>query len=266
VCGLTADSRRFRPQGRAPADPPRQELPELVARISRDEPMDGRLRVRLLGRLIAALGRQLGPNGAGAFASGRWLVDLVLEVAPQIPIRDRATLRAQHPHLGENELADLLVQRASKATAAVGAAGGALAAAEFVAPPTLLGAPAQLAAETLAVVAIELKLVAELHEVYGQAARGSATQRGLAYVTAWAARRGIDPLAPGGLAGVLGGAARRQLRSRLLRRAGRNATTFAPFLAGAVAGAELNRQDTRRLGEQLIADLHRRRSGGWYRP
>ena len=38
---------------------------------------------------------------------------------------------------------------------------------EFAAPPTLLTAPVQLAAETLLVAAIEIKLLAELHEVYG---------------------------------------------------------------------------------------------------
>lgn len=249
-----------------PDRPANRELPELVARLSRDEPMDNRARAGLLGRLAAALARSIGPAGAGAFASGRWLVDVVLEVAPTVPVRSAATLRQHHPGLSEPELAAALVMTASKATAAVGAAGGALAAVEFVAPPMLLGAPVQLAAETLAVVAIELKLVAELHEVFGVAPPGSPTERAMAYVAAWAARRGVDPLAAGGLSGVLGGAARRQLRSRLLRRAGRNATTFIPFLAGAVAGAELNRRDTSNLGEKLVADLQRRRTGGWYKP
>jgi len=237
---------------------PDRELPELVARLSRDEPMDTRARAGLLGRLAAVLARSLGSAGVGAFATGRWLVDVVLEVAPQVPVRSRETLRDQYPGRSEDDVATALLSAATKATAAVGAAGGALAAVEFVAPPTLLGAPVQLAAETVAVVAIELKLVAELHEVYGHAQPGTPA--------AWAARRGIDPLAGGGLAGVLGGAARRQLRSRLLRRAGRNATTFAPFLAGAVAGAELNRRDTRNLGEKMIADLRSRRTGGWYKP
>ena len=54
---------------------------------------------------------------------------------------------------------------------------------------------------------------------------------------------------------MLGGAARREIRQRLMRRAGRNVTTFAPFLTGAVAGAELNRRETRRLGEEMLADL-----------
>ncbi len=266
MCRLSSEPATGRPADPAKNARSGRELPELVARISRDEPMDNRARASLLGRLAAVLARSLGPSGAGAFASGRWLVDTVLEVAPALPVRNAATLREQHPGLSEPELAAALVNAASKATAAVGAAGGALAAVEFVAPPTLLGAPFQLAAETLAVVAIELKLVAELHEVFGQASSGTPVERAMAYVSAWAARRGVDPLAPGGLSGVLGGAARRQLRSRLLRRAGRNASTFAPFFAGAVAGAELNRRDTRNLGEKLIADLHRRRTGGWYKP
>ncbi len=266
MCGLSSEPGPEHLSDPSRARPGRSELPALVARITRDEPMDTRARAGLIGRLAALLARSLGPAGAGAFASGRWLVDVVLEVAPAVPVRNAATLRDQHPGRSEPEIAATLVSAASKATAAVGAAGGALAAVEFAAPPMLLGAPVQLAAETVAVVAIELKLVAELHEIFGQAQPGTPTERAMAYAAAWAARRGVDPLAPGGLSGILGGAARRQLRSRLLRRAGRNAATLAPFLAGAVAGAELNRRDTRMLGEKLIADLHSRRTGGWYKP
>jgi hypothetical protein len=43
-----------------------------------------------------------------------------------------------------------------------------------------------------------------------------------------------------------------------MRRAGRNVTTFAPFFTGAVAGAELNRRETRHLGDALVTDLRRR--------
>ncbi len=60
------------------------------------------------------------------------------------------------------------------------------------------------------------------------------------------------------LASVLSSAAKQQLRTRLARRVGRNLSTFAPFLAGAVAGAELNRRETKSLGEALVRDLHRR--------
>ena len=55
-----------------------------------------------------------------------------------------------------------------------------------------------------------------------------------------------------------GSGARQQLRARLVRRLGRNVSTLAPFLAGAVAGAELNRRETRKLGDALRTDLGRR--------
>ena len=44
----------------------------------------------------------------------------------------------------------------------------------------------------------------------------------------------------------------------MVRRLRRNLTSLAPFLAGAVAGAELNRRETRALGEALQRDLHDR--------
>jgi hypothetical protein len=43
-----------------------------------------------------------------------------------------------------------------------------------------------------------------------------------------------------------------------VRRLRRNLASLAPFLAGAVAGAELNRRETRHLGDALVTDLRRR--------
>ncbi len=174
-------------------------------------------------------------------------------------MRDLVTLRAHYEGLSGDALADALVTQASRATAAIGAAGGALASAEALAPPSLLAAPVQLVAETVAVVAVELKLVAELHVVYGRSPQGSSTQVGAAYLQSWAGKRGLDVRnGPPTLGSVLGTAARQQLRARLVRRLGRNVSTLAPFLAGALAGAELNRRETRKLGESLLRDLHRR--------
>jgi hypothetical protein len=129
-----------------------------------------------------------------------------------------------------------------------------LAAAEFLAPPTLLGAPVQLVTETLAIVTVELKLVAELHAVYGVAVQGPARDRATAYALSWARRRGAHGFGTAGL----GQAARRELQSRLLKRLGRTSMTMAPMFAGAAAGALLNSRETHRLGERLIKDLRRR--------
>lgn len=237
---------------------PREELGELVGRLT-ERDLDARERGRLLARLTGLLAGGFRAAGARAALSGRWLADLVDEVAPHVPVRDLLTLRSHHGGLSGDELAAALVRSATFATAGVGAAGGALAAVQHTAPPSLLAAPVQLTAETLAVVAIELKLVAELHVVYGRAPVGPAPQVAAAYVGAWAAKRGVD-LSAGlpGLGVVLGAAARQQLRRRLARRLGRNLSTLAPFLAGAFAGAELNRRETRSLGESLTAELRGR--------
>lgn len=235
----------------------REEVGEVVARLS-ERDLDVAERGRLLARLTGLLAGGFRAAGARAAVSGRWLADLVDAVAPTIPVRDLPTLRAHHSGLSGDELAASLVRSATLATAGVGAAGGALAAVQHAAPPTLLAAPLQLTAETLAVVAIELKLVAELHVVYGRAPVGPPAQVAAAYVGSWAGKRGVDS-ASGipALGVVLGAAARQQLRRRLARRLGRNVSTLAPFLTGAVAGAELNRRETRSLGEALIEELRR---------
>jgi len=215
-------------------------------------------RRRELRSLTGALASSARSAGRASVLGGRWLTDLLIDTAPRIPLRDLSTLRAQHPGLSEEDHSETLISGAAKATAAVGAAGGALAAVEFIAPPTLLTAPAQIAAETLLIAAIEVKLVAELHEVYGVAVAGSPRHRAGAYLVAWTNRRGIDPLDPDALRFSFGATAKNALRRRLVRRAGRNLSTMGPFMSGAVAGSVINHRETRRLGEQVRADLRGR--------
>ena len=219
--------------------------------VRRDEVRD------VLARLIGGGARAA---GAKAAVSGRWLTEAVADVAPHVPVRDLLTLRQHHGGLSGDDLAESLIASAARTTAAIGAAGGALASAEMVAPPTLLAAPVQLAAETVAVVAVELKLVAELHVAYGRTPVGTRSQVATAYVSSWAGKHGID--VSGGAPSMLyalTAAGRQQLRGRVLRRLGRNVSTLTPFLAGAVAGAELNRRETRKLGTALVQDLRRGR-------
>jgi uncharacterized protein (DUF697 family) len=137
---------------------------------------------------------------------------------------------------------------------APGAAG--VASLEWVATPTLLSAPVLLAAETVAVVAIELKLMGELHEVYGQPVTGSQGQRAVTLIQSWSSQRGVNPLLPGvGIASVLGTASRRELQRTILRRFGRNLTTFGPMLTGAVVASYLNGRATKNLGSRVQKDL-----------
>jgi hypothetical protein len=226
----------------------------LVARLT-GPAGDSRERRRDLRALAGAVVTSARAAGRASVIGGGWLVDLLVDTVPRIPVRDLATLRAHHPGLEPDDLAQALIAGAAKGTAAVGAAGGALVAVEFAAPPTLLSLPAQLAAETLLVAAIEIKLIAELHEVYGAGITGSTRSRTQAYLSAWTHRRGIDPLSPGALSVSLGSAAKRSLRKRLVRRAGRNLSTVGPMLSGAVAGSAVNHRETRRLGDEVRDDL-----------
>ena len=63
--------------------------------------------------------------------------------------------------------------------------------------PVLPAFPAEVVAETLVVVGIEIKLVAELHEAYGTPASGKFPERMSAYVAAWAHRRGVSMIPAG---------------------------------------------------------------------
>jgi hypothetical protein len=232
-----------------------QEMAELVGRLSVEEDMDRETRGRLLGRiarLMAASARRAGAAGVGR---GRWLTDTVMEIAPHVPVRDLETLRSHHDGLTGEALAESVVRAAQRATTGVGAAGGALAAIEFAAPPLLLTAPAQIIAETVVVATLEVKMIAELHEVYGVQVPGTGRARGAIFLQSWAQQRGFDPTQPGTVTAALGVAAKAGLRKRLLRTFGRHFTTLGPFLTGAVAGGALNRAATRRLADNIRNDL-----------
>lgn len=236
---------------------PTGDLGATVAALTADDVTPTRRR-QLIGRLIG----QTRTRGLGDLfrpkAAIRWMVDTTAEIAPHVPVRDRATLRRHFPDLDGEALADRLVRNAARATAGVGAAGGGVATVEWMVTPTLLTAPVLLAAETVAVVAIELKLVGELHEAYRVPLPTGATPRAVALVRSWAARRGINPMKPGsGVTAVLGTAVRRELRYTLLRRFGRNLTTLGPFLTGAAVASYLNRRATRTMADTLRADLRR---------
>ncbi|MGV9982354.1 hypothetical protein ACWDUH_32320 [Micromonospora wenchangensis] len=247
------------PAGSVPAAPPGDELGATVAALTADDIAPARRR-QLLARLV---GQARGRGIADLFkprAALRWMTDTVADVAPHIPVRDLATLRRHFPGLDDEALADRLVRNATRATAGVGAAGGGVAAVEWTVAPTLLSAPVLLAAETVAVVSIELKLIGELHEIYGAPLPAGGTPRTIALVQSWASQRGINPMMPGvGVSAVLGTAARKELRDTLLKRFGRNLTTLGPFLTGAAVASYLNRRATRSLADQLRRDLRKQR-------
>jgi hypothetical protein len=207
-----------------------------------------------VARTAGGARKGVGSAGRGVTSGLNWLTGQVVAMGPRLQIRDQATLRAQFPGRSDDDIAGLLVERAARATATVGGATGACAAL-----PALPAFPVEVAAETLAVVGIEIKLLAELHEIYGLPAAGSATDRARAYIGAWASRRGVYQV-DGGLLLIAGSPLARQLTRRLAARVRRSAFSLSPLLTGALAGALLNRRETRRLGRQIRDDLRSRRT------
>lgn len=232
-----------------------RELAAIVGELTQGEPTQERSG-RLLAKLTGVLRRQRRSPGYGLRSLGLRLADEVLAVAPRLPVRDQATLRQQFPGRSPDQLADALIDGATKASAAVGAAVGVWA----VLPVAPLFA-VEVAAETLAVAGIEIKLIAELHEAYGLRAPGTAVDRMTAYTGAWADRRGVV-VAPANLVLAVGPALRRRLSHRLVRRAGRSTLSLGPLLSGAAVGAVANRRETRRLGRIVRAELRRAQRDG----
>ncbi|WP_282695999.1 hypothetical protein [Streptomyces sp. CC208A] len=240
------DSRHGRPGAlRRLADPARTQLDRIK--------IEG-ARIDAVRRGVAGVRQGVKRGGDGAKAGIGYLADRLIDLAPRVPVRDLATLRKQFPGLGPEELADKLVFGAANASSTVGAGIGA--AAMLPVPPAM---PAELAAEITGVAAIELKLIAELHEVYGLRPSGSLAQRSAAYLTSWAEERGIDPLRPTTINAALGGQLKRELRQQIMKRMVRNLPNLTPFMVGAAVGAVMNRRDTKKLAERIRKDLRARR-------
>ena len=233
---------------------------EVAADITEtDQPQEQR---RLLGAFNKAVSSGARAAGRGTRAVRRhagsgsgWLVGQVVAMAPRLRVRDQVALQAQFPGQSAEEIAGTLIERAARAAAAAGVGAGMAAVL-----PVLAAFPAEVAAETLVVVGIELKLVAELHEAYGIPAPGNFAERMSAYLAAWAHRRGVFMI-EGGLILAAGSPMARLLRRRLIARAGRSAVSLGPLLTGAAAGAIFNRRETRKLGHDIQHDLRRRAVG-----
>ncbi|MFJ9867854.1 hypothetical protein [Streptomyces sp. NPDC101165] len=206
--------------------------------------------IRDKARDLAREGARMG--GSRARAGLAYLTDRIIEIAPRVPVRDLATLRRQFPGLGPEEIADKLVAGAAGATSTVGAGIGA--AAMLPVPPAM---PTELAAEITGVAAIELKLIAELHEVYGLRPPGNLMARSTAYLSSWSGERGIDVMKPSSVNTALGGQMKRELRQQIMKRMVRDLPNLMPFMVGAAVGAVMNRRDTRKLAGRVRADLRK---------
>ncbi|MCL8013029.1 hypothetical protein [Streptomyces sp. AS02] len=258
--------RRFLSRGAdpGPSDGPRDDergSPDAGASLEpapgrSDVPAQSAFRAPVAGRRVAVIRERaregVRKGGSRAKAGLGYLADRIIENAPRIPVRDLATLRRQFPGLGPEQLADKLVAGAANASSTVGAGVGA--AAMLPVPPAM---PTELAAEITGVAAIELKLIAELHEVYGVRPPGNLKARSTAYLTSWSEERGIDPMKPATVNAALGVQMKRELRQQIMKRMVRNLPNLMPFLVGAAVGAVMNRRDTKKLAARIRADLRK---------
>src|SRR5215475_15801844 len=153
-----------------------EERRRLAAAFTAAARSSARSGARATGRGVRAARRRAG-TGMG------WLNAQVVAMAPRVRVRNAAALREQFPGKSTEDIADALIVGASRASGTVGAGVGA-----WAALPVLPAFLVELMTETLALVGIELKLVAELHEVYGMTPPGSTVDRAAAYIGAWAHR------------------------------------------------------------------------------
>jgi hypothetical protein len=208
-----------------------------------------------------------GPADAAPLAAGRpqsldALTARVYALAGTVRVRSAEQLARENPHLTHDQVADKLIGNAARNAAAVGAATGMSAAL-----PIPVTWPVELVTEALAVIGIEIKLIAELYEVYGVVVPGSRSERTMTYLTAWT-RRGVVPVGSAEATLAAWALLRGRAKRRVALRAGRGAASLAPLLSGAVLGAVVNRRETRRLGQRIRRDLRKLSSGadsGWTR-
>jgi hypothetical protein len=204
-------------------------------------------------------------RGAGRWAvlSGRWLADTVIDLAPRVPVRDVETLSKHHGGQTGRALAQSMIRSSGRVSATIGAAAGGLVAFQEVSIAGLLAVPFELAAETALVVLLEIKLVAELHEVAGRPLPGGARERVAGAVRSWLSGRSMSAVSlVAGPAGyeLLGRTTRQKLTMALRRRFTRNLTTLGPMLTGSAVAGYLNRKATLDVGRRVADDLDLGRS------
>jgi hypothetical protein len=230
--------------------PPPQTRRQRLAEVTRKTALSGAGTAGRLARTGGRKARSAAGTGAG------WLSEQTVAMVPRLKVRDQAALQAQFPGQSPDQIAEALISGAARASSAAGAAAGA-----WAVLPVVASFPAEVAAETLVVVGIEVKLVAELHEAFGVRPDGNKAERARSYLAAWAQRRGVF-LIPGGVVFAPGSPLARLLRRRLIAKAGRSTASLGPLLTGAVAGAMLNGTATRKLGRDVLADLRRHQITG----
>ena len=250
------------PDPRQPVGEPQPETSPQGGSATASNRLTGRLRAagsaaRSTARSVSD-GARSGARAvsAGARSGAHTVVERVHDIAPRIPIRELEALQRHHGRQGE-DLADALVEAAARTTSTFGAAGG-VAAVRLALRRNPMVLAVQMLAEPLAVAATEIKLLAELHEVYDVQVTGSGADRARYFATAWATARGVNPLDPQGTRSALGEVVKGNLGQTFAARIGSRFVRTGPFMAGAAAGGLVNGRSTRELADAVRAELRGR--------
>src|SRR5580765_6265079 len=95
----------------------RREITELIGKLA-----SGKVNKRSLRKLASTMRRSLKISRKGVTLSGQGIADLLLMVAPHIPVRDAETLQATYSGIAGASLAGEVIRTASRTSAAVGGA------------------------------------------------------------------------------------------------------------------------------------------------
>jgi hypothetical protein len=174
------------------------------------------------------------------------LKDGLSSLVPRTHARNLTQLRAAHPGLAPDELAQRLVADAARNSAAIGTVAACCAFA-----PIPAAAPLATAGESAAASALQLRLTAELHTVYGLLDPSPVNEGGTGYLAQWASRGSGGVVTSLEALRALALAVTRSLPKKLLRRM-RPRTLFTA--SAVIAGLHRGRT-TRRYGEALRRDL-----------
>ena len=197
-------------------------------------------------------------EGVQAAISWERLRETVSTLAPRLPVRDRATLERHLDLRDRDRLTEALVRNAANATAVAGSVGGFFVLTGRRTPAGLmLAIPLRVAAETLVVAAIEVKLIAELHEVHGQSLGDTPTAAATAALKLWSSYRGLEIGDTAGLVATIAEIARRPMARRAtVAVTGRALGRRGMRLGAGVLGAVENRRATLALGVEVCAALN----------
>jgi hypothetical protein len=199
-------------------------------------------------------------EGIQSAISSERLRETVNTFAPRLPVRDRATLEKHLDLRDRDRLTEALIRNAANATAVAGSVGGFFVLTGRRTPAGFMVAiPLRVATETLVVAAIEVKLIAELHEVHEQSLGTTPTAAATAALKLWSSYRGLEIGDTVGLVATVAEIARRPMARRAtVAVTGRALGRRGMRLGAGVLGAVENRRATMALGEEVCSTLNRK--------